>query len=201
MKQLLLIAFCLVGISTFGQNIDKQLEKVNTVDQANVFIKSNTNLDAQLLTITFGKDTSDVDKKLFMMKSGEIFWADNVIYKIIKSTTALSFRASYIYMDGNKLSIQSIDSLRKVILTKYKNGTSFLDLVKEYNMDRNPTGDLGWFTEGMMVKEFEMAVRQHKANDIFTIDIPSNKWYYVTLKTFDDRNVKTLTVLKAKRRT
>ncbi len=201
MKSLLRIIFYFIGVSAFGQNIDKQMETVTTVAQADAFIKSNTNLDAQLLTISSDKDTSDINKKLFLKNLGDIFPDDNFTYKIIESVNALSFRVSYIYLDGNKLSLQSIDSLRKIILHKYKNGISFLDLVKEYNMDSNKKGDLGWFTEGMMMKEFEMAVRSHKLNDIFTIDIPSKKWHYVTLKTFDDKNIKTLIILKVKNST
>ena len=63
-------------------------------------------------------------------------------------------------------------------------------------MDGNITGDTRWFTENMMVKEFETAVRSHKKGDIFTVDTPSQNWYHVVLKTFDDTYIKKLIILK-----
>jgi len=35
-------------------------------------------------------------------------------------------------------------------------------------------------------------------NEVFTVDIPSNKWHYVALKTFDNRQIKRLTILRVK---
>lgn len=109
-----------------------------------------------------------------------------------------AFRVSYIYLDGSKNSLENINKTRKIILKKYKSGISFSDLANEYTMNRSKNGDLGWFTEGMMVKEFENQIRNHKLNEIFTIDIPENKWYYVTLKTFSEKYVEELTILKVK---
>lgn len=201
MKQFLLATYCLICLSSLGQNLGKQLKKIHTVEEANTFIKSTPNVEGELLTINSAIDSNELSKKILALKKGQTFSEANYIYKLIEIKTIPSFRASYIYLDGNKVSKKSIDSLRSIIISKYNNGTSFIDLVKEYNMDSNPNGDLGWFTEGAMVKEFEMEVRKHKLNDIFTIDIPSNKWYYVTLKTFETRNTKKLIVLKIKSNT
>ncbi len=101
-------------------------------------------------------------------------------------------------LNGDKLSIQQIDSLRKVIIDKYNNGTSFSDFAKDYNMDSNPNCDLSWFSKEIMVKEFSTAVKEHKKRNIFTIDVPSKKRYYVTLKPFDNRQVKIYKKLKIK---
>lgn len=83
---------------------------------------------------------------------------------------------------------REIDSLRPLIIKKYKAGTSFENLVEKYNMDGNSKkGDLGWFKTKKMVPEFESAVRNHKKGDIFFVDVNAPKWHYVVLKTFDDR--------------
>jgi parvulin-like peptidyl-prolyl isomerase len=198
MKHILLMTFCLFEFAASAQSIHKQLKKIKTPEEARAFVKANPSLDAELLAVIYDKDTTGLGKILLKKKVAEVFTKDNYTYKIIESTTTLSFRASYIYLDGNKLSMQAIDSLRSVILRKYENGTSFQVLVQQYTMDRNPTGDLGWFTSGMMVKDFENAVRAHKLNDIFTIDIPANKWYYVTLKTHEDQTLRRIKVLKVK---
>jgi parvulin-like peptidyl-prolyl isomerase len=65
-------------------------------------------------------------------------------------------------------------------------------------MDGNKTGDLNWFNEGEMVPEFEIAVKKHKKDEIFTVDVPERKWYYVTLKTHEDKEIQELTILKIK---
>jgi len=54
-------------------------------------------------------------------------------------------------------------------------------------MDGNPTGDLDWFGKGMMVEEFDKAVRNRNKDEIFTVDVDNKKWYYVVLKTHDNK--------------
>lgn len=111
-------------------------------------------------------------------------------YRGISKSVAISkvkmMRVSYIYLDGSKIDLKRIGELRYEIMTFIANGKKFSDLANEYTMDGNKNGDLGWFEEGMMVKDFENAIKAHKKGDVFTVDIPENKWYYVVFKTFDD---------------
>lgn len=99
----------------------------------------------------------------------------------------VSMRVSYIYLDGYVIKKDEINNIRKKILASYRNNVSFSSLVKKYTMDTAEEGDIGWFDEGMMVKIFEEEIKKHKKGDIFTVDIPENKWYYVVLKTYDDK--------------
>jgi parvulin-like peptidyl-prolyl isomerase len=86
-----------------------------------------------------------------------------------------------------------------MIIEKYNRGVSFSDLVEVYNMDSNKKdGDLGWFSEGIMVKDFENAVRNQEKGNIFTIDIPDYNWYYVTLKTDNNTDITTIRALKVR---
>jgi PPIC-type PPIASE domain len=112
---------------------------------------------------------------------------DQCVYKVLEEREIELCRVQYIYLKGTEYSTEKIDSLRKVILKKYRRGVSFDELVKEYNMDGNVSGDLGWYHHGMMVKEFEDATMNAKKGEIFTVDVPGNKWYYVVLKTHDNR--------------
>ena len=202
MRQIFLtISSSIFFLSTFGQITAKELAEIKTIEQANQLINSSPKPDARLFTITSDKGTSDITLPLFDKKVWYSFSIDSFTYKIIESSSYPEFRVSYIYLDGSQLSTEAIDSIQAEILKKFRNGVYFFDLVKEYTMDGNPNGDLGWFKENIMVKEFEMAVKHHKKNDIFTIDIPEKKWYYVTLKTFDDRVIKKLTILKVKSKT
>ncbi|MNS73450.1 hypothetical protein D3C72_1068930 [compost metagenome] len=49
-----------------------------------------------------------------------------------------------------------------------------------------------------MVPEFETAIKNHKQNDVFKVDVPDKKWYYIVLKTFNDKKVEELSILKIK---
>ena len=111
------------------------------------------------------------------------------VIKILSKGTDTALRCKYIYLDGSKLSMESIESKREDILTRYNDGTSFDELFKEYNMDGNPDGNFGWFRKHMAVEPFYEAVASHQKGDIFKIDVPKQKWYYVALKTHADTTV------------
>jgi hypothetical protein len=172
------------------------LSNIKTISQARAFIKTNPNAGAKIFTIESGSDTDEIVLPLYTEKAGLTFQIDTVVYKVLEVDSALSFRASYIFLSGDKFSKNQIDSLRQEIISKYKAGANFFDLVHQYNMDGNITGDTRWFTKNMMVKEFEKAVRSHKKGDIFTVDVPDQNWYHVVLKTFDDTFIKKVTLLK-----
>jgi len=118
------------------------------------------------------------------------------IYKIMFIKEMPQYSASYIYLDGTKLSLSKINSIRKKILSKHKSGTPFSALIAEYNMDKNLKADNLVFTTGVMVTEFEKAVKEHTSGELYTVDVPAAKWYYVaktnaavpSLKTFHIRH-------------
>lgn len=172
-----------------GQPVMEAFKQTKTISQAEKLVQKYPAV-ARLFSISSDKDTNDITLPLFDKSPGYTFSIDKNTYKIIETTPVPQFRASYIYLDGSKLTLKEIDSLRTIIITSYQSGTPFYELVKTYTMDGNPTGDLDWFGEGMMMPEFESAIRRHSKGDIFTVDIPSNKWYYVALKTFDDRTIR-----------
>ena len=199
---MLKIIFLIITISTsnfsFGQTTIVNLSKIRTVSQAEEFINKHPKLDGKIFTLESSIDTSEILFPLYIKKPGFAFKIGNDNYKILEVDSILSFRVSYIYLNGEQLTKAQIDSLRQVIISSYKNGTKFFDLARQYNMDGNITGDTRWFTENMMVKEFETAVRNHKKGDIFIIDTPSQNWYHVVLKTYDDTYIKKLIILKIK---
>jgi parvulin-like peptidyl-prolyl isomerase len=183
---------------SFGQTKGSDLSKVKTVSEAETFIKTNPKANAKLFTIESGNDTSEIHLPLYTKQVGFTFRIDNIIYKILKIDSTLSFRANYIYLSGETLPKHQIDSIRQEIISKYKAGANFFDLIHQYNMDININGDTNWFTENMMVKEFEDAVISHKKGDIFTVDTPEQKWYHVVLKTFDDTFIKKIILIETK---
>lgn len=139
------------------------------------------NPKAEITTLEISNDSLDYYKNRFLEK--DMIDKD----RIVKTEPIVSMRVSYIYLDGSKLTINDINKKRKEIIKLHKKGKSFGELATIYTMDSNVNkGDLGWFNEGVMHKTFEDTIKNHKKNDLFEVDIPENKWYYVVLKTYND---------------
>lgn len=191
----ILTILCFFGIN--AQDIKEKLKLVNTIEEANNFAQENTDFHFELVTLIPEIEKDGFSAKFLKAKPGEIFNDNGIIYKVLFATHKKAFRVSYIYLDASKLSIQEIDKIRTDILKEYNQKKDFPSLARKYNMDGNKDGgDLGWFAEGMMVPEFEKAVEAQKINDIFKVDVPERKWYYVVLKTFNDKEVSELSILK-----
>lgn len=196
-KTFTVIAF-LMGSVIFAQNIKEKLKPIVTIDDARNFVLENQNLEAQLMNIIPGIYTDEFSAKLSNVKPGDVFSDIEFTYKIIAAKNVRVFRVSYIYLDGSKLSLKEIEKSRMKIIEEYNRGSSFAVLAKKYTMDSSPDGDLGWFSEGMMIPDFENAVRNHKQNDVFKVDVADKKWYYIVLKTFGDKELEEVSVLKVK---
>lgn len=197
MKRMLFL-FLLLSQVAFAQDVEKQLRRVTTTDEALDFVQAHPSLQGVVFNIYSHHDTAAVYAPLFRKRAGYLLSQDGYTYKILADTTALFSRVSYIYLDAAKHSRLQIDSTRAIILRRLEEGVPFADLAKEYTMDESPNGDTGWFTDGTMVEEFEKAVRKHKAQEVFTLDIPKRGWYYVVKKTFEPARGKRLTVLRVK---
>ncbi|MFD0964169.1 peptidylprolyl isomerase [Pseudofulvibacter geojedonensis] len=192
--------------SVFSQTDIKQLKKdlasVTDIETAKQFRKDHPELKTKIYTYNEEKHNNSLSKKLFSKEIGSTLETEeqsaSTLYKIINITPTLHYRASYIYLDGKKLKKTAIDSLRKVIMTKMEKGTKFSYLAGTYSMDRNARtgGDLGWFTEKKMFPEFVNSLKENKSNTIYDLDFPETKKYYTIKKTYDQKEIRLLQVLK-----
>ena len=199
MKGVLFFFVLLLGKVALGQMGEVQLKRISTIEEAAAFIRANPHLEGQVLQLYTATDTAASWQPLMCKLKGQVLTLDGYTYKVLSDTTAFFSRASYIYLDGAKLSTAQIDSLRKRILQQYSEGVPFSQLAAQYTMDDNPNGgDTGWFTEGTMVETFEKALKKHQVPEVFTVDVPRNKWYYVVKKTHHSGVSKRLTVLRVK---
>jgi PPIC-type PPIASE domain len=193
--------FLLFSLPIFAQQtVTEQFQKIVTPEQAQQFITANAALKPALLKLSYGKDTTVIDKRLLRQTKGDIFSVGYVTYKVLEANEKVNYRASYIFLDGATLSPTQIDSMRKIIVQKASaSGAAFDQLSDQYTMDGNNThGDTGWFFgEEMMPKEFQEAVKNHKMGEIFFVDVPDKQWHYIVKKTFDDQITKDITVLRA----
>jgi hypothetical protein len=199
MRIALIIFSIFFTMNAYGQNLVQQLANINTAKQAKNFISKNPLFEGKLLEINSGKDTSAYFRQFFEKRSGDIFTIGTVTCKIISESATLMSRVNYLILDGTQLSFKKIEPLRKYILDEYNKGVPFDSLVAKYSMDGNKDfGDTDWFEDGVMAKEFELAVKQHRRSEVFTADVPASKWYFVIKKTFDTQQIRQMTVLQLK---
>ena len=192
-KHLLLLCF-LVPILAFGQTkkqLKKALKQVNSVDQIDDFIStydkisSIRSLDIYTADTTFEKSLSNLKANKVLTVRGQ---SETIYYKVVRDKPALEYRLSYVFFDGKRLGSTEIDSLRDLVIERYRQGTPFASLNEEYNMDTNDKkGDFGWFKSGDTVPEFEAGIKDRKKGEIFKVDVEDRDWYYVVLKTHDNR--------------
>lgn len=200
MKYTLVLAGLILSLFAVAQpTVTEQFQKINTVAEAEQYVKDNPNLKPAILKIASGKDSSLIDKRLLRQKKGDVFSVGYVTYKVIDMTEDIAFRASYVFLDGSSLSPAEIDSLKKIIAQKAAAGTPMEQLSDQYTMDGNTThGDTGWFFgEDQMPKEFQDAIKNHKQGEVFFVDVSEKQWHYIVKKTYDDRDKKEMTVLRA----
>jgi hypothetical protein len=200
MKYVIIALFVLLTVPALAQQtVTEQFQKINTLPDAQKFVGANAALKPEILKLTWGKDTSLIEKRLLRQKQGDVFSVGYVTYKVLEAKESVAYRASYIFLDAWSLTPPQVDSLKKLIVKKATDGASWEDLSKQYTMDGNKTfGDTGWFFgPESMPAEFQDAVAKHKTGEIFFVDVSEKQWHYIVKKTYDDQVKKEITVLKA----
>jgi parvulin-like peptidyl-prolyl isomerase len=200
MKHGLVALFLLCTVPALAQlTVTEQFQKIQTLEQAQQFIDANVALKPTLLHLSYGKDSTLIDKRLLKQNKGDVFSVGYVTYKVLEAKETVNYRANYIFLDGSTLSVTEVDSLKKIITQKANAGASFEQLSDQYTMDGNTThGDTGWFFGiEMMPKEFQEAVSKHKKGEIFYVDVSDKQWHYIVKKTYEDDLKKDITVLRA----
>lgn len=200
MKNSLVGLFLLISAPIFAQpTVYEQFQKIKNMAEAQKFIDGNGPLKPTILKLSYGKDSSLIEKRLLKQNIGDVFSVGYVTYKVLEGNEKVNYRANYIFLDGGSLSNSEVDSLKKLIVSKANAGTSFEELSDKYTMDGNTTkGDTGWFFgEEMMPKEVQDAVKNHKKGEIFFVDVSEKQWHYIIKKTYEDQLTKDITVLRA----
>ena len=199
MQRVFLIIIFFISAECSGQTLQQQLQHIETYDDAQALVDHHPGWQLDMLQLNACIDTSARQKQFYLKKKGDIFEIGNESYKVLYDTSIEFSRVNYIFLDGNKMTKNKIDSIRNLIIREYKNGIPFDSLSVKYNMDGNSNfGDTNWYSDGLMIKEFQQAVLKHKQADIFTIDVNSSAWYYVVKKTFATSKFKQMAIIRVK---
>ena len=140
-----------------------------------IFIRKNSDVFNRVLYVP-ENDLSENVKPLISSPIGTIIGPFNFNFNTLRlaklvdvSSRPDSVKARHILISSNdKDSEIKIDSLKNII----SNGQSFSKLAQEFSDDKGSAvngGDLGWFSEGMMVEEFNDACFKAKKGDLITV--------------------------------
>lgn len=205
---MLILAF---SLSTFAQKKSKiELDSITNTERAEQFLEEHKSRKNKIITFNEEKHKTRLAKEILDMNQGGTKVIENEIenihYKVIEKQKKRYYRVSYIFLDGTKMSMVEIDALRPKLVAQIRNGVPFKDLASQYSMDSNRKkgGDSGWITYGDMLPEFEAKVMNdtHQVDDVYLVNVESNRWYYVVKKTYDKKDiteVKVLRVVESKR--
>lgn len=206
MRTLALLALFFTYTAFSQDSVEKQLDSVLTEDQAESFIKSHKSHKGKIMVFNEEKHKTSLAEDIFRKgNSGTYTTRDEfnkIHYKILEVNSTTHYRASIIFFDGNKLPLADVNARRALVIKKFNEEREpFNRLAQHYSMDRrssNTGGDLGWFTTGTYIEDLEHQIisREHALDDVFTVDIPDRKWYYVVLKTHEPKEIKEVKVLK-----
>jgi hypothetical protein len=204
-KYLTLILIFYLTLNVSAQNkFKKNLDSVTNVERAQRFITSKNGRNNKIIMFNEEKHKTKLSQQLLKLPNGGHKVVkkegENIHYKVLEKNEIIYYRVSYIFLDGKQYSISSIEKLRPQIIAKYNLGIPFKDLAMQYSMDNNKTrgGDSGWFTYGEMLPEFEQKVMNdnHQLDDVFTVNVESNQWYYVVKKTHERKSIREIKVLR-----
>jgi peptidyl-prolyl cis-trans isomerase D len=147
--------------------IDKLANDFKTAANDSLFAAVNSDVKVPYTYMSKGKLDPAVDSVVFNLPAGSFYgpkFSGNS-YKLVKVINTRfspdSVKASHILINPSKLG--GVDKAKKLadsLKTLVQKGSSFADLAKEYSEDgsKDKGGDLGTFTRGQMVPEFENAV-------------------------------------------
>ena len=201
---LLAITFLSCGLIIAQQELSLELDSITTIERAEKFVSIKRNRANKIITFNEEKHKTKLSKELLDMGSGATKVIEKefeiIKYKVIERNKIPYYRVHYILLDGSQAPISEINKLRPQLITMLENGIPFKDLALQYSMDTNKRqgGDSGWITHGDMLPEFETQVMndKHDIDDVFTVDVESNKWYYVVKKSYPIKEITEVKVLK-----
>ncbi|MES2386571.1 MAG: peptidylprolyl isomerase [Bacteroidota bacterium] len=136
------------------------------------------------------------------LQKGQVYGPVNAgatynLYKVtdISNEGAFSARASHILFKWTSPAPAdkkaALDQANK-ILKEIKGGKSFEDMARQYGTDGTAPqgGDLGWFSEGRMVKPFEAAVMNAKTKGLLPSPVETDFGYHLIKITETKTNLK-----------
>jgi peptidyl-prolyl cis-trans isomerase D len=182
MRKLDFVLFDVVPTTQDSTDIKKWVEE-KTVEFANttndtLFVDANSETPFDTLAHPFSFYPEEVQGRLFRDSVGSIIgpvFKDGKykVYKVagVKRDSTFQMRASHIlFKTEGPTKEDSLKTLKKAqdVMAEIRRGADFGEKAAMYGTDGTSSrgGDLGWFAEGQMVKEFNDYVKRGKKGDM-----------------------------------
>lgn len=186
------------------ESLEKQLDSISTSEEATQFLKENKPKKGKLFTFNKEKHKTRLANDLFNLSKGgkKVVRTEfkRTYYKVIDKAEVVYCRYNMIVVGGSETSNEDLIAKRDKVIAQYKEGYRFKDLAKHYSTDptANRGGDTGWIKAGDMPEAFDTVAfkENHAINEVFIVDDPENKKYYLVIKTENKKPIEEITVLK-----
>jgi peptidyl-prolyl cis-trans isomerase D len=165
------------------EELNKNIASLKAEFQAtaddSAFVNANSTESIRVETVKRGKLGPQIDSAVFSGAAGTVYgpFNDGDMLKLLKlkgfKSTSDSVKARHILISTQSgmtaaVALAKADSLKNAI----KAGSDFSLLAIQFSEDpgsKTKGGDLGWFTEGMMVPEFNDACFNGNVGDLVTV--------------------------------
>lgn len=185
-----------------GQTKDqlKIIEKFKSTKNDSMFIMkySDKKEFSFKIDIWLGRKLDEVDSIVFHSNVGDVvgpFETDThyVWIKVVRADSSLKMRVGNIWINFKSNGWDSAYVKARKVLDKAIQEVPFDDLCTLYSEDNNKKYecDLGWFWDGMMVKEFSQEIKRRKKGDVFIVKTEYG-WHVV--KMLDDPRLDKISV-------
>jgi peptidyl-prolyl cis-trans isomerase D len=173
------------------REMERLKEQLRTVRDDSAFARSNTDLGSGMRTYQRNELPLIIASNLNIFNEGDVLgpYIDNgayVLYKYSKLAEApkYSVKASHILIkptEETDAAKREAKAKAERILREIKGGKDFADMARENGEDGTAPrgGDLGWFTEGMMVDAFNEAVFAFKGKGLLDKVVETSFGYHV----------------------
>ena len=170
--------------------MDQLATQLRTAPNDSLFVKLNSDQPYNAAYLA----PADLPEKLrenLPLTVGQVYgpYAENGASSLFKVTgekqgAQASARASHILIkpEGDTPEAKAAAKAKaQDILSKIKNGADFAALARQYGTDGTATtgGDLGWFTQGRMVPEFEKAVFAASSKGLLPSPVETSFGYHI----------------------
>ncbi|WP_158798562.1 peptidylprolyl isomerase [Pedobacter sp. L105] len=176
------VSFSVSPTAADSAAVKSQIAKLATDFKASksdsLFSAINSDVKVPYAYITKGKLDPKIDSTVFALPAGSFYgpvFTGNS-YKLIKVIDTRmspdSVRASHILLDPTKMGgVDKAEKFADSLKTLVQKGADFAALAKMYSIDgsKDKGGELGSFTRGQMVPEFENAAFNGQAGDLKVI--------------------------------
>ena len=209
MKKIVLALSVFVATFSNAQNVEKDLNTIETADQAEAYIEDKQKKTHKLITFNAVKHNTSLAKELIATGVGATKVSENefskTYFKVVEKSNEPHYRLSYIYFDGNEMPSKEIDKLRKLIFKQHETQLeTFSNLARKYSMAKNKFqgGDTNWVKledlPNVLANVDELL--SHEVDDVYTVSNLDSNEFYIVKKTFPAQEIEEVKVIRVEER-